>query len=173
MIDFLVAVPMTFTVEDDALRKSKELILGTYANLSCLYKSHEWNRGPFSRPFIKFFRADRDGVDTGIIDSHEAPPNYESQGNIVIAGIGTPFASGTRKLFLRRIDASTAATYLCRVITTHGCVLEKKLELRTSMFYFQLNLHLQYKESCVNDRHISTILDQAENSVRVSRRRNL
>ena len=140
MAEFLFVAPMTFSVEDDALQNSMELILGTYANLSCLYKSQEWNRGFFSQPFIKFFRVDRDGVDTEIIDSHEVPPNYENQGKIVKAGIGTTLASGTRKLFLRRINASAAGTYLCRVRTTHGCVLEKKLVLRTSMFYFQLHL---------------------------------
>ena len=134
MNDFLFVAPINFKVEDDALQKSEELILGTYANLSCLYKSQEWNRGFFSQPFIKFFRVDKDGVDTEIKDSHEKPPNYENQGKIVKAGIGAPKASGTRKLFLRRINASTAGTYLCRVRTTHGCVLEKKLVLRTSMF---------------------------------------
>jgi len=127
--------PMTFTVEDDALQKSGELILGTYANLSCLYKSQGWLRPFFSQPDIKFFRLDKDGYETEIKDSHEKPPKYENQGKIVKAGGGTIMASGTRKLFLRRIDAGTSATYLCRVQTTttrgYGCFLEKKLVLRT------------------------------------------
>ena len=75
---------MTFTVEDDALQKSGEIILGTYANLSCLYKSQEWLNGFFWPPFIKFFRLDKDGYETEIKDSHEKPPRYENQGEIEV-----------------------------------------------------------------------------------------
>ena len=171
IIEFLFLAPITFTVEDDALQKSGEIILGTYANLSCSYKSQEWLNGFFQQPFIKFFRLDKDGYETEIEDSHEKPPKYENQGEIVRGGGGITMASGTRKLFLRRIDAGFSATYLCRVQTSHGCILEKKLVLRTSMFYFQLDLHLPYKTFSVNSLRISTILDKVENRVRSPPRR--
>ena len=132
-IDFLFLAPLTFTVEDAALQKTNELIIGTSANLSCSYASREWVAVmPFLRPFATFLRLDKGGNETEIKDSREVPPKYENQGEHDVSRRSGETAIGTRRLFLRHIDAGAATTYLCRV-RTYGCQLEKKLVLKTSM----------------------------------------
>jgi len=129
-INFLFVAPMTFKVEDATLQKTKELIIGTSANLSCSYASQQWTAMPFLRPFTKFFRLDEGGIETEIQDSHEVPPKYENQGNVDKIPYIRSYVIGKRRLFLRRIDESAASTYLCRV-KIFGCHLEKKLVLKT------------------------------------------
>ena len=138
-INFLFVAPMTFKVEDATLQKTKELIIGTSANLSCSYASQQWTAMPFLRPFTKFFRLDEGGIETEIQDSHEVPPKYENQGNVDKIPYIRSYVIGKRRLFLRRIDESAASTYLCRV-KIFGCHLEKKLVLKTSMFYIEPSL---------------------------------
>ena len=138
IIDFPFVAPMTFTVDDAALEKTKELIIGTSTHLSCSYVSGKWEVGLPSQPYIGFYRLDKDGVYTEIYDSNV----YEKGGEIDKVFVRTSLFSGTRRLQVRRTDAGANATYFCRVKTTHGCRLEKKLVLRTSMVYFQPTLGL-------------------------------
>ena len=124
-----------FIVEEKKLQKSGNLILGSWANLSCSYISRGWNAEFSRKPFIKFWRINHKGQLELIKESGENfNKRYEWQTKLDKEQLDGGKVRGTRKLFIRQISESDSTTYTCEVVVDNKCKLERNLTLKARMY---------------------------------------
>eukprot|EP00112_Aurelia_sp_Birch-Aquarium-sp1_P000536 Seg10510.1 transcript_id=Seg10510.1/GoldUCD/mRNA.D3Y31 product="hypothetical protein" protein_id=Seg10510.1/GoldUCD/D3Y31 len=103
-----------FQIEEPVLRKKKELIIGTSANLSCTYRGDDWEA---AFPYKVYFSYMKEGKFAELLETTKGPKKIRLFQVKETGGVrgGVKEKEGSFKIGIYRINYTDSRTYKCAI----------------------------------------------------------